>query len=156
MTTEDRNRLDAAVLRAAGAAVGAAPPKASASFLEVFGPTLAPIAQAHEQARRQEARAKLEQLSAALAVAREALEVRTAAQARELAVLQQAMEEQHNEWLRACGRYETQRRAHQFENVPLLDRIASLVTELNAPPPGWGHNIRQWQPRDDLPQGPLE
>jgi hypothetical protein len=154
--TDDRNKLDAAVARAAVAAVESRPARLLDSFIARLGPTLGLLAYEQEQARRVAARKKLDELTAALTAVRHALEARTAALAAELAPLEAEMNARRDEWMAACNAFEAKRIANQSAVVPLQNCLAEVVAQLNAAAPGWGANVRQWQPRDDLPQGPLE
>jgi hypothetical protein len=153
MATDDRSRLDDAVVRSAAAAIEA-PAKRAVSFAEALGPVFGPLVLEREQTRRAEARAQFDRLSAALGVARLALEQRRAAGTRELAPLFEAMEAARVAWEEATTAYDRQRIANQSALIPLENRVVELVSELNAPAPGYGHNVRQWEPRDDLPKAP--
>jgi hypothetical protein len=154
--TDDRNRLDAAVSRAAAAAVESPPARSLDSFIARHGPTLGLLAFEQEQVRLAAARKKLDELTAALTVARQALELRTTTLARELEVLRLEMDARRDEWMEAVARHDAMAVVHQSQLVPLQNRLAELVTELNAPPQGWGANVKQWIPRADLPQGAIE
>jgi uncharacterized protein YukE len=151
-----RDRLDDAVVRAAAAALESAPPARAASFVQAYGPVVGPFALAAEEARRTEARKQVDQLSAALATARKELEQRTVTLAAELEPLRLEMDALRDEWTAACERYEAKRIANQAAVIPLQNRLAELVAQLNAPASGYAHNIRQWQSRNDLPKVPRD
>jgi hypothetical protein len=142
--SENRNRLDEAIVRHAEQAIEpAASERLRETFVQRHGPQLGPLVHELELKKHAELREKVQRLRAALSVARQAMELRRQEGERRLASLHAAMDAQRDLWMAACARYEAVRIANQSALIPLQDRIAAIIGELNAPLPAY--SIRQWQ-----------
>jgi hypothetical protein len=95
---------------------------------------------------------RMKALNARLAVAKEALAIRTEENNRHLAVKFEVMEAARRTWEARCREYEIERVAGQSACVPLQNAVLDIVKEINAPDLAFGGRVRQWDVGDHVPQ----
>jgi hypothetical protein len=123
-----------------------------AEFARAGGPVLGAVMAEAAMALRAKQIERMKALNGRLAVAKEALAIRTEENNRHLAVKFEVMEAARRTWEARCREYETERVAGQSACVPLQNVVLDIVKEINAPDLTFGGRVRQWDVGDHVSQ----
>jgi hypothetical protein len=104
------------------------------------------------RATRAKALERLKGLQARLAVAKEALELRSAKVEQRLLGLHSAMESARVKWQRACAAYEAERLRGQSECAPLQHAVYDIIAEINRPDLACRGHVKQWDHGEHVPR----